>query len=383
MTASLTLEAVSKRFRGARTTAVSEVTLHVAAGSCTAVLGPSGSGKSTLLRLVAGLEVPDRGRVLIGDHDVAGVAAERRGVGMVFQKSMLFPHLSVLDNVAFSARVRGEGRRQARARAAEFLEMVQLRGFGARRVDELSGGQEQRVAIARALAAEPAVLLLDEPFSALDPALRADMHALLDELRLTVGPTILLVTHDRDEASRVADRIAVLDGGELQHESDVTGAYRAPSSVRVAELMGARNLIPGVMTEGVHRSELGEIPIPDAAVHGPAVLIVRQEDVQVRRPEETPRSRHPLGVLPDAGRSTDEAGRAPLAVETAAPARVAAGRWIGTVESARASGARMDLTVRVTPTVLLHAEVTAAGAPRLGERVALSLPVGAAHVVAA
>ncbi len=383
MTASLTLEAVSKRFRGARTTAVSEVTLHVAAGSCTAVLGPSGSGKSTLLRLVAGLEVPDRGRVLIGGHDVAGVAAERRGVGMVFQKSMLFPHLSVLDNVAFSARVRGEGRRQARARAAEFLEMVQLRGFGARRVDELSGGQEQRVAIARALAAEPAVLLLDEPFSALDPALRADMHALLDELRLTVGPTILLVTHDRDEASRVADRIAVLDGGELQHESDVAGAYRAPSSVRVAELMGARNLIPGVMTEGVHRSELGEIPIPDAAMHGPAVLIVRQEDVQVWRPEETPPSRHPLGVLPDAGRSTDEAGRAPLAVETAAPARVAAGRWIGTVESARASGARMDLTVRVTPTVLLHAEVTAAGAPRLGERVALSLPVGAAHVVAA
>jgi putative spermidine/putrescine transport system ATP-binding protein len=383
MTASLTLEAVSKRFRGARTTAVSEVTLHVAAGSCTAVLGPSGSGKSTLLRLVAGLEAPDRGRVLIGGHDVAGVAAERRGVGMVFQKSMLFPHLSVLDNVAFSARVRGEGRRQARARAAEFLEMVQLRGFGARRVEELSGGQEQRVAIARALAAEPAVLLLDEPFSALDPALRADMHTLLDELRLTVGPTILLVTHDRDEASRVADRIAVLDGGELQHESDVAGAYRAPSSVRVAELMGARNLIPGVMTDGVHRSELGEIPIPDAAVHGPAVLIVRQEDVQVWRPEETPPSRHPLGALPDAGRSTDEAGRAPLAVETAAPAGVAAGRWIGTVESARASGARMDLTVRVTPTVLLHAEVTAAGAPRLGERVALSVPVSAAHVVAA
>ncbi|WJL96698.1 ABC transporter ATP-binding protein [Microbacterium sp. ET2] len=383
MTASLTLDTVSKRFRGARTAAVSGVTLHVAAGSCTAVLGPSGSGKSTLLRLVAGLEAPDSGRVLIGGHDVAGVAAERRGVGMVFQKSLLFPHLSVLDNVAFSARVRGESRRRARARAAEFLEMVQLRGFGARRVDELSGGQEQRVAIARALAAEPAVLLLDEPFSALDPALRADMHALLDELRLTVGPTILLVTHDRDEASRVADRIAVLDGGELHHESDVAGAYRAPSSVRVAELMGARNLVPGVMADGVHTSDLGEIPIPDAAVSGPAVLIVRQEDVQVWRPAETPPSRHPLGTLPDADRSADDAGRAPLAVETALSVRVTAVRWTGTVESARASGARTDLTVRVTPTVLLHAEVTAAGAPRLGERVALSIPAGAAHVVPA
>ncbi|WP_322411078.1 ABC transporter ATP-binding protein [Microbacterium invictum] len=383
MTASLTLDAVSKRFRGARTTAVSNVTLHVAAGSCTAVLGPSGSGKSTLLRMVAGLEAPDSGRVLIGGHDVAGVTAERRGVGMVFQKSMLFPHLSVLDNVAFSARVRGEARRQARARAAEFLEMVQLRGFGARRVDELSGGQEQRVAIARALAAEPAVLLLDEPFSALDPALRADMHTLLDELRLTVGPTILLVTHDRDEASRVADRIAVLDGGELQHESDVAGAYRAPSSVRVAELMGARNLIPGVVTEGVHRSDLGEIAIADAAVCGPAVLVVRQEDVQVRRPAEASPSRHPLAGPGVPGSRADDDGRAPLAIETVAPARAPGPRWTGTVESARASGARMDLTIRVTPTVLLHAEVTAAGAPRLGERVELALPAGAAHVVAA
>lgn len=382
MTASLTLDAVSKRFRSAPTTAVSDVTLHVAAGSCTAVLGPSGSGKSTLLRLVAGLEAPDAGRVLIDGHDVAGVAAERRGVGMVFQKSLLFPHLSVLDNVAFSARVRGESRRAARSRAAEFLEMVQLRGFGTRRVDELSGGQEQRVAIARALAAEPAVLLLDEPFSALDPALRADMHALLDELRLTVGPTILLVTHDRDEASRVADRIAVLDGGVLQHESDIAGAYRAPTSVRVAELMGARNLVPGVIAGGVHTSALGEIPVPDAAVSGRAVLIVRQEDVQVRRSAEAPTSQHPLAGPGRPGPRADGAGRAPLAVETVTPAPAQEARWSGTVESARASGARMDLTVRVTPTVLLHAEVTAAGAPRLGDRVDLTIPTGTAHVVA-
>ncbi|TQJ30938.1 ABC transporter ATP-binding protein [Microbacterium sp. SLBN-146] len=350
MSAELALNRLTKSFPGGGPHALDDLSLTVAAGTCTAVLGPSGSGKSTLLRVVAGLEDPDAGDVRIGGVDVGGIVAERRGVGMVFQRSLLFPHLSVRDNVAFADRVAGMPKGAARGRADTYLEMVQLGGFGDRRVGELSGGQEQRVAIARALAAEPAVLLLDEPFSALDPALRGDMHDLLDAVRRAVSPTIVLVTHDRDEASRVADRIALMEHGVLLHESSVADAYRRPRTRRVAQLMGGRNEVAGTVRTGIHHSELGALPVPDGTAQGDGILVVRQEDLS----------------LADAD--------APLAADVV--------RVEGVVEAVSSAGARTDVVVSCRGGIRLHAE-TSTTLPRTpGERVAVAIPLAAVHVVA-
>lgn len=345
MSADLVLSGLTKTFSASPTAALDDLTLAVAAGTCTAVLGPSGSGKSTLLRVIAGLETPDRGTVSIAGRDVASVPAERRGVGMVFQRSLLFPHLSVRDNVAFSDRVAGMPRARARERAERYLDTVRLSGYGSRRVGELSGGQEQRVAIARALAAEPAVLLLDEPFSALDPALRADMHDLLEAVRADLAPTILLVTHDRDEAARVADRIALVEHGRLLHEGTVADAYRRPGSLRAAELMGGRNAVPGEVVGGIHRSVLGAVAAAGVA-DGPATLVFRHEDVRV-------------------GEGTD-----------AGPLRI-----VGTVRSRRPVGARSEITVDAGA-LEVHAEVASVSPLRPGDEVALSVPEALAHVVA-
>jgi putative spermidine/putrescine transport system ATP-binding protein len=350
VSAELSLDRLSKRFPGSGAPALDDLSLTVPAGTCTAVLGPSGSGKSTLLRVVAGLEDPDAGDVRIGGLDVGGVVAERRGVGMVFQRSLLFPHLSVRDNVAFADRVGGMPKRAARIRADSYLEMVQLSGFGDRRVGELSGGQEQRVAIARALAAEPAVLLLDEPFSALDPALRSDMHDLLDGVRHAVSPTIVLVTHDRDEASRVADRIALMEHGVLLHESSVADAYRRPRSRRVAQLMGGRNEVEGVVHAGIHRSALGDIPVPDGGPSGESVLVVRQEDLS----------------LADAD--------APAAADVVSVE--------GVVEAVSSAGARTDVVVSCRGGIRLHAETSTTRPRTPGERVAVTIPLAAVHIVA-
>lgn len=345
MSADLALVGLSKTYAASPIPAVDDLSLEVRAGTCTAVLGPSGSGKSTLLRLVAGLETPERGSVSIDGRDVAEVAAERRGVGMVFQRPLLFPHLSVLDNVAFSDRVAGMPRARARERAAEYLETVRLGGYGRRRVEELSGGQEQRVAIARALAAEPSVLLLDEPFSALDPSLRTDMHDLLEAVRGAFSPTILLVTHDRDEAARVADRIALMENGRLLHEGTVAEAYRRPRSLRAAQLMGGRNAVPGHVRDGVHVSALGDVAVP-GAVDGAATLVFRQEDVRVDSPARE---------------------------ETSL-------RTTGTVETLRPLGARGEIGIRAGG-VLLHAEVPSTSALRPGDDVAVSVPHALVHVV--
>ena len=261
MSAHLLLDGVSKSFSTEHAPALDDVTLEVPAGSCTAILGPSGSGKSTILRVMAGLDFVTGGQVLVNGTDVAGLVPEKRGMGMVFQRPLLFPHLSVLDNVAFAERVSGVSRATARTNAEQYLEMVQLAGYGKRSVQELSGGQEQRVAIARALAAKPEVLLLDEPFSALDPALRTDMHELIADIRAALSPTIVLVTHDRDEASAVADRIAILHQGELLQHDTVEIIYTRPSSLRVARLMGGLNEIAGTVTAGIHSSAMGRVAV--------------------------------------------------------------------------------------------------------------------------
>ncbi len=281
MNGHLRLERLSLRYASQQDPALDGVDLEVPAGSSVAILGPSGSGKSTLLRLAAGLEQPTAGSVVLDGIDLAGTAAEHRGMAMVFQRPLLFPHLDVLDNVAFADRIRGVPRRVARRRAAEFLDLVQLPGFGRRSARSLSGGQEQRVALARALAAEPRVLLLDEPFSALDSGLREEMYELVDELRLRLSPTVLLVTHDHREADALGDTVAVLDGGRLLQTGPMRRLYTRPASLAVSRLLGGRNEITGEMRAGWHHSALGAVRVAAPTADGPGVLVVRQEAVRL------------------------------------------------------------------------------------------------------
>lgn len=290
MTAGLSVEGLSRRHPGAEAPALHELTLDVAAGSCVALVGPSGSGKSTALRLIAGLDDPSAGVVRIGGRDVTGVPPESRGVAMVFQRPLLFPHLSVLDNVAFPLRVAGLSRRESRRQARDHLAMVAAEELSDRSSTAISGGQAQRVAIARALCATPSVLLLDEPFSALDGALRTDMYRLLRDIRARVDPTIVLVTHDLDEAAVTADRLAVLIGGELQHESAVADAFHRPATLAVHRHLGGLVEIAGRVENGCHHSDLGSIAVPAGCPvgNGPAVLVLRHEAVGVCAPAQSP-----------------------------------------------------------------------------------------------
>jgi ABC-type Fe3+/spermidine/putrescine transport system ATPase subunit len=214
------------------------------AGEVTSLLGPSGSGKTTLLNIIAGLTQPSSGRVFIGDKDVTALPVEERKVGYVFQSHALFPHLNVASNVEFSLRVQGISKQLRRQKAQELLKLVDLTGFEDRPVDTLSGGQRQRVAIARALAAEPSILLLDEPLSALDPELRSrirmDLKLLLDRLGL---PTVL-VTHDREDAFALSHRIALLHQGSVIQQGTPEEVYRQPVSEAAARLLGPAITLP-------------------------------------------------------------------------------------------------------------------------------------------
>ena len=292
MTSILDVTGLRYRYPGALAATIDGVSLSVSEGAMTSVVGPSGSGKSTLLRLVAGLTVPETGDVRVDGRSVLSEPPEARGMTMMFQKPQLFPHLDVVDNVAFAARVAGRPRGRARESARRYLDLVHLSGLGGRRTRELSGGQEQRVALARALAAEPEVLLLDEPFSALDTELRVAMHGLLAEVRAALGPTILMVTHDMAEAA-LADQVAVLDGGRVAQVGPIGQLYHTPASVVVARIVGGFSEIFGTRTAQGHRSALGLLPCHSddgadsgAATIGPAVLLLRQETVRVTDPAD-------------------------------------------------------------------------------------------------
>jgi sulfate transport system ATP-binding protein len=218
--------------------ALDNVSLEIPQGSLTAVLGPSGSGKSTLLRIVAGLERPDSGEVLLSGEDATGVAPQRRDVGFVFQHYAAFKHMTVRDNVAFALTIRKRPKQEIRDRVDELLELVQLQGFADRYPSRLSGGQRQRMALARALAAKPRVLLLDEPFGALDARVRAELRDWLRRLHEEVNVTTVFVTHDQEEAMEVADRVAVLDHGRLEQVGAPSDLYDAPASEFVLRFVG-------------------------------------------------------------------------------------------------------------------------------------------------
>ncbi len=229
-------QAVSKQFGEFR--ALDDVTLEVPEGSLTALLGPSGSGKSTLLRIIAGLEVPDAGTILIDGADVTAARPQERGIGFVFQHYAAFAHMSVRENIAFGLRIRKRPRPEVTARVDELLALVGLTTWSEQRPHQLSGGQRQRMALARALAVEPNVLLLDEPFGALDATVRAELRRWLRRLHDEQGVTTVLVTHDQEEAMDVADRIAVMHDGRIEQVGAPLQVYDSPVNDFVMGFLG-------------------------------------------------------------------------------------------------------------------------------------------------
>jgi sulfate transport system ATP-binding protein len=232
----ISVQSVSKRFGDFE--ALGDVSLEVPEGSLTALLGPSGSGKSTLLRIIGGLERPDAGRVVVDGADVTDVPPQRRGIGFVFQHYAAFRHMTVRDNVAFGLKVRKEPKARVRSRTSELLGIVGLAGYADRYPNQLSGGQRQRMALARALAVQPRVLLLDEPFGALDAKVRAELREWLRRLHEEVEVTTLLVTHDQEEAMSIADRIAVMDHARIAQVGAPRELYDQPATAFVASFLG-------------------------------------------------------------------------------------------------------------------------------------------------
>ena len=246
-TAGVAIELDGIQHRYGAATAVESVSLQVNPGELVALLGPSGCGKTTLLRIVAGLVRQTAGSVRIGGEAVDSLATNERGAGIVFQSYALFPHMSVETNVAYGLRARGVNASEARARAHEMLELVQMSAYAQRYPRELSGGQQQRVALARTLAVRPRVLLLDEPFAALDKNLRLDMQIEIRRIQRDLGITTVLVTHDQEEAMSMADRIAVMRAGRVEQFDRPEVVYDQPATLFVATFIGTANLLPGHM----------------------------------------------------------------------------------------------------------------------------------------
>ncbi len=247
--------------------ALDAVSLTVRENEFFTLLGPSGCGKTTLLRIIAGFEFPDSGAVLLDGADISGAPPEKRPVNTVFQNYALFPHMTVLENVAFGLEMCGASRAAAAREAQKMLELVMLDGFGARRPAQMSGGQQQRVALARALANRPRVLLLDEPLSALDLKLRKAMRAELKRLQRETGVTFIFVTHDQEEALAMSDRVAVMGGGRVRQIGAPDEIYEHPADQFVADFIGEANLLSGRVTACADGNA-------HVRLHGGAVLVV-------------------------------------------------------------------------------------------------------------
>jgi sulfate transport system ATP-binding protein len=282
--AAVIVENLTKTFGEFR--AVDNVSFEGQDGKITALLGPSGSGKSTVLRIIAGLEKPDSGRVtLVGSDQTAATVQERR-VGFVFQHYALFRHMTVRQNVGFGLMVRKEPKDQVKERVSELLDLVQLGPFAERYPHNLSGGQRQRVALARALAPRPKVLLLDEPFGALDARVRQDLRHWLDELHRELGVTSILVTHDQEEALELADRIVLMHEGHIEQIGGPDEVYNQPASPFVAGFLGAANVLEGRVVDGMLRvggQTLGDAEGIEEGV--PAKAYVRPHDVSISQPK--------------------------------------------------------------------------------------------------
>jgi sulfate/thiosulfate transport system ATP-binding protein len=264
--------------------AIKDVSFEVIAGQLVALLGPSGSGKSTILRIIAGLEVADTGSVVLTGEDATRLPVQDRGVGFVFQHYALFRHMTVRNNIAFGLKVRKLPKSEIKTRVDELLELVQLTGYAGRYPSQLSGGQRQRVALARALAPRPKVLLLDEPFGALDAKVRDELRVWLRKLHDEVHVTSLFVTHDQREAFEVADQIVVLNEGKVQQVGPPQSLYLRPSSPFVAQFLGQVNILP---LETIQLGSRSESPfnssIPGLTPQSDAQIYVRPHDLEVQR----------------------------------------------------------------------------------------------------
>jgi putative spermidine/putrescine transport system ATP-binding protein len=278
---SVRIEACGKTFADG-TRALEPATLDIARAETLVLLGPSGCGKTTMLRIIAGLELPDPGgKVLFDDKDVTSIPIERRNVGMVFQSYALFPNMTVADNIAYGLKIRGVSKAERAARVAELVTLTNITGLENRRIDQLSGGQRQRVALARALAIRPRILLLDEPLTALDAALRDRLRGELNRLLRALGITTIYVTHDQAEAMELGDRIVVMRKGEIAQIGTPREIYFAPESRFVAEFIGAANILEGPIERGDLVLPGGRQPIGGDMSQPSTVAMIRPESIVI------------------------------------------------------------------------------------------------------
>jgi iron(III) transport system ATP-binding protein len=328
--------------------ALEDLSLTIPSGSLTCFLGPSGCGKTTLLRVIAGLEMPDAGRIMLGPDDLSGTPPAKRNFGVVFQSYSLFPNLTALRNVQYGLECRGWARARRRARALEMLDLVHLRDQADKLPEQMSGGQQQRVAIARALAPEPSLLLLDEPLSALDAKVRAGLRGEIRGIQQRFGITTIMVTHDQNEALEMADRIALLRDGEIEQVGTPREIYAQPKTRFVADFIGAINLLP--VSEG-----------PEGlAQYGSAAL-------KVSGPLNGATT---LGLRPEAISLGGNGG-----VENALPCTVAGARFMGNLQ-------QIDLVPDCAPGQILNVEMNGlAETPETGAHVTARFPANALQVL--
>jgi sulfate transport system ATP-binding protein len=278
----ITVENVSKRF--GNFAAVHDVSVEIPSGGLVALLGPSGSGKTTLLRILAGLERPDSGRVLHDGRDLLDRPARERDVGLVFQHYALFRHLDVFENIAFALRVRKRPKAEVNARVEELLRLIQLEGLGRRMPSQLSGGQRQRVALARALAAAPQILLLDEPFGALDAQVRQELRQWLRRLHDEMDVTTVFVTHDQEEAFEVSDQVVIMDHGRIEQVGTPAQVFDHPASDFVLRFLGQVNVLRGTVADG--RAQVGGLTVDAPGLLGrerAARIYVRPHELEIDR----------------------------------------------------------------------------------------------------
>jgi putative spermidine/putrescine transport system ATP-binding protein len=291
MSARLTLCSLTKRYDDCSDQAVADFSLEVGAGEFVTLLGPSGSGKTTILKMIAGFERPSSGEILIGSTVVTDLPPYRRGVGMVFQNYALFPHLTVVENIAFPLSVRDRPRAEIASKVEAALRLVRLESMADRYPRQLSGGQQQRVALARGVVFDPPLLLMDEPLGALDRNLRESMKFEIKQVQNKLQMTVIYVTHDQDEALAMSDRICVLRHGRLMQAGTARELYHAPVDSFVANFVGEANLIAGKLIElgGVAKFEIGEgvsVPVrpPTQRLPPPSLLMIRPQQIKLAPP---------------------------------------------------------------------------------------------------
>jgi ABC-type Fe3+/spermidine/putrescine transport system ATPase subunit len=336
----LNLHNLTKTYPASSAPALHNLTLTVNSGERVALLGPSGCGKTTALKLIAGLLEPTSGDICFDGQSILKVPAERRSAVLMFQNHLLFPHLTISENVGFGLKMRGEPESVIRPRVAELLEQVQLAGFETRSPRQLSGGQQQRVALARALILQPRVLLLDEPFSSLDAHLRDDLRVLLQRLQRQLGLTTIFVTHDQQEAVMLADRVALMFNGQLQQYAPPRELYTRPASCAIAKFFGNQNFIQGVRRGSLVETAFGPVCLREPSPEGPVTLTIRPERVQI------------------------------------APANGHAG-LMGEVVKRTYVGTHLRVSVRLSTETVLDALTDAMHEVTLGERVQVTLPAEA------